>query len=122
MLRGYQAQVSAQTGKDSNNMNCVVCDKPISKKARYCSDKCKQIAYRNRKQEPTVTPVTLTTVTSPTVTDLEQCRYCSEPLPPLAKPRQYPGACLSCALIAPRKCSLEAIGNTVYAGSERPIT
>ncbi|KKN26107.1 hypothetical protein LCGC14_0878240 [marine sediment metagenome] len=27
-------------------MNCIVCDKPVSKKARTCSDKCRQRNYR----------------------------------------------------------------------------
>lgn len=27
-------------------MECIVCDKPISKKARTCSDKCRQRKYR----------------------------------------------------------------------------
>ena len=101
-------------------MNCIVCNKPITKKARYCSDKCKQIAYRNRRQEPTVTSVTLAPVTESTVTGLERCRYCGVDLPALLKPRLNPGACYGCALKAPRKCSLDALGDTVYAGSERP--
>jgi hypothetical protein len=79
-------------------MNCIICDKPISKKARTCSAKCKQIAYRNKKRSVTVTPVTLAPVTSPTVTDLEKCRYCSALLPKLSKPRRFAGACYECVL------------------------
>ena len=107
-------------------MNCIVCDKPINKKARYCSDKCKQVAYRNRKQEPTVTSVTFAPVTEPAVTppalrrdvSLELCRYCGELLPKLAKLRRWPGACYDCALKQPRKPSIEALDELVYAGSE----
>ena len=99
-------------------MNCVVCDEPIGKKARYCSDKCKQIAYRNRKQESTVTSVTLPAVTKPTVTDFELCRYCAKPLPALLKPRRWPGACYDCAIEQPRKPSVDSLGELVYAGSE----
>lgn len=102
-------------------MNCIVCDKPIGKKARTCSDKCKQQAYRNanrnKTKATTVTSVTLATVTKPTVTDLGLCQYCGEPLPPLAKPRRWPGACYPCAMKAPRKSSLEALGEVVCAGS-----
>lgn len=79
-------------------MECIVCGTPISKRARTCSDKCKQIAYRNRKQGATVTSVTPATVTKPTVTDLELCRYCRKPLPKLGRPRRYTGACYECAL------------------------
>ena len=104
-------------------MECIICNKPISKKARTCSTKCKQIAYRNKKQAPTVTSVTLATVTEPTVTDLELCQYCDVPLPPLAKPRRWPGACYECAIKQQRRPSVEALGELVYAGSEyRGIT
>lgn len=99
-------------------MECIVCDTPVSKKQRYCSAKCKQEAYRNRKQEPAVTSVTVAGVTKPSVTNLELCRYCTKPLPPLAKPRRWPGACHDCAAKAPRKPSIEALGELVYAGSE----
>ena len=98
-------------------MECVICGKPISKKARTCSAKCKQELYR-RNRNTTVTTVTPATVTSPTVTDLEKCRYCGEPLPPLLKPRRHPGSCYECALKAPRKPSIVALGDTVY----RPFT
>lgn len=101
-------------------MNCIICDKPISKNARTCSPACKQKAYRNKRNTPTVTRVTPVTVTQSTVTDLERCRYCSAPLPPLLKPRRNPGACYPCAMKAPRKCSLDALGDTVWTGSERP--
>ena len=80
-------------------MECVVCGTKIGKKARTCSAKCKQIAYRNRQDASTVTTVTPATVTKPTVTkqtltkptvtNLELCQYCGEPLPKLAKPRRW---------------------------------
>lgn len=88
-------------------MECIICSKPISKKARTCSAKCKQIAYRNRDK-------------SSTVTDLESCRYCNKPLPALAKHRRWSGACLDCAVKAPRRPSVDSLGELVYAGSERP--
>jgi len=56
--------------------------------------------------------------TRPAVTDLEKCRYCGEPLPALAKPRCYPGACYDCAIKQPHRASIEALGDTVYAGAE----
>lgn len=100
-------------------MNCIVCDKPISKKARTCSVKCRQIASR-RSVTPSVTTVTDDRCDKPSVTDLELCRYCSEPLPPLAKPRRWPGACLGCACQQPGRPSVDSLGELVYAGSERP--
>ena len=51
-------------------------------------------------------------------TGLEQCRYCSAPLPALAKPRRNRGACYPCAMKQPRKPSIVALGDTVYAGAE----
>ena len=101
-------------------MECIVCNKSISKKARTCSAKCRQQAKRLRSVTPSVTNVTLVNCDKPSVTDLELCRHCSSPLPPLSRPRRYPGACYPCALTAPRKCSIDALGDTVYAGSERP--
>ena len=119
-------------------MNCIICDKPISKKARTCGPTCRSKLARsvakktsvacNSNMEPEVLqkineacgePVTLPD--SMLTPDLETCRYCSEPLPTLAKPRRHPGACLNCALKAPSKCSLDALGDTVSGGSERPV-
>ncbi len=95
-------------------MKCIVCDKPISKKARTCSPACKQQAYRNAKRNTSeaVTPKGVTL--KPTVTDHELCRYCSELLPPLLKPRQHPGSCYSCAIKQPSRCSLDSRGDTVW--------
>lgn len=84
-------------------MECIVCGTGISKKARTCSAKCRQIASRSKAS----------------VTNLEQCRYCEVALPKLAKPRRWPGACYECAITRPRKCSLDALGDTVWVGSER---
>jgi len=58
--------------------------------------------------------------TPPMPSDLEKCRYCGEPLPALAKPRRHPGACYDCAIKQPRRASIEALGDTVYAGAEPP--
>ena len=99
-------------------MKCVICDKAIGKKARTCSAKCRQ--QLKRSVTVPVTDVTLANCDKPSVTDLELCRYCSELLPALAKPRRNPGACYPCAMKAFRGSSIEKLGNTVYAGSERP--
>jgi len=99
-------------------MNCIVCNEPISKKARTCSAKCRQIASRQRSVTSSVTPVTVTKCDKASVTDLELCRYCTKPLPALAKPRRWPGACNDCAVRQPRKPSMETLGELVYAGSE----
>ena len=96
-------------------MNCVVCDKPISKKARTCSAKCRKQVQR---QAPSVTSVTVRKCDMPSVTTFELCRYCSKPLPPLAKLRHNPGACYDCAIKQPHQCSLDALGELVHAGSE----
>jgi hypothetical protein len=96
-------------------MNCVICDKPIGKKARTCGPTCRSKLARSVAKPSVASPVA-----KPSVADLEQCRYCSAPLPPLLKPRRYPGACYPCALKVPRKCSLDALGDTVWVGSERP--
>lgn len=101
-------------------MNCIVCNKPISKKARTCSAKCRQIASRKASVTKKCDSVTVDRCDKPSVTDLEQCRYCGEPLPTLDKPRQHPGSCYPCAMKAPRRCSLDSLGDTVWAGSERP--
>ena len=95
-------------------MECVICGVPVSKKARTCSDKCRQALRRS------VTDVTVERCDKPSVTDLELCRYCSAPLPALAKPRRNPGACYPCALKQPHKPSIVALGDTVYAGAEVP--
>lgn len=100
-------------------MECVVCGIGISKKARTCSSKCRQIASRRSVTEKCDT-VTVDRCDKVIASDLELCRYCSADLPALAKPRRHPGACLSCASKAPSKCSLDALGDTVWAGSERP--
>lgn len=101
-------------------MECIVCNKPISKKARFCSDACRQKAYRNTKcnAPPSVTRENVTVESS--VTDLELCRYCGRELPGLAKSRQWPGACYDCALKQTRRPSLDSLGELVYTGSERP--
>ncbi|KKL68641.1 hypothetical protein LCGC14_2122980 [marine sediment metagenome] len=80
-------------------MNCIICDKPVSKKARTCSDKCRKQASRS--VTTSVTNVTVDRCDKPSVTDLELCRYCSAPLPKLSKPRRWPGACYPCAMKAP---------------------
>jgi len=103
-------------------MECIVCGKAISKKARTCSDKCRQQARRDKASVTgSVTDVTVGKCDKPSVTSLESCRYCGAPLPPLLKARRHPGACYGCAMKAPRKSSIEALGDTVYAGSGRPL-
>ncbi len=100
-------------------MNCIVCDKPIGKKARTCSAKCRKIAQRQRTSvTKRCDTVTVNGCDKSTVTDLELCRYCTKPLPALVKPRRWPGACYDCAVKQPRKSSIEALGELVYAGSE----
>ena len=54
----------------------------------------------------------------PGIPDRELCQYCDKPLPKLLKPRRNPGACYDCALKQPRKPSIVALGDTVYAGAE----
>ena len=93
-------------------MECIVCDKPIGKKARTCGSTC-----RSKLARSVASPSVALPAVASSVADLELCRYCSEPLPALAKPRRYPGACYPCAMKAPRKASLDAIGDTVCAGS-----
>jgi hypothetical protein len=104
-------------------MECIVCGTPISKKARTCSAKCRQRARRLGRSKIIrgVTNVTVSKCDKPSMTDLEKCRYCSKPLPPLLKPRRYLGACYECALKSPRKASIDALGDIVYAGAERPL-
>ncbi|KKM90643.1 hypothetical protein LCGC14_1236550 [marine sediment metagenome] len=99
-------------------MNCVVCDKPIGKKARTCGPTCRSKLARSvasSVSKPSVASSKSPSVATP-VTDLELCRYCSEPLPALAKPRRWPGACYPFAMKAPRKSSIEALGEVVCAG------
>jgi len=48
---------------------CLNCGKGFEGRAKYCSARCKQAAYRNRTEASTVTNPTVTTVTEPTVTD-----------------------------------------------------
>ena len=93
-------------------MECVVCGTKIGKKARTCSAKCRQRAKRS------VTLVTVDRCDKPSVTDLEQCQYCSKSLPALSKPRCWPGVCYDCALKQPRQASVDSLGELVYAGSE----
>lgn len=77
------------------DMKCLNCGKEVGGKGKYCSGGCKQAAYRNRKERPTVTrgPATVTSVTAipknvtvtPTVTEQtnktedNRCRYCGLP-------------------------------------------
>lgn len=96
-------------------MECIVCGIGISKKARTCGPTCRSKLARSVAKPSVASPVVVS------VADLEQCRYCSAPLPPLHKPRRHPGACYPCAMKAPRKCSLDALGDTVSGGSERPV-
>ncbi|KKL48964.1 hypothetical protein LCGC14_2320240 [marine sediment metagenome] len=102
-------------------MECVICGKPVSKKARTCGPTCRsKLARSVAKPDGSVADATVDKCCKPSVADLELCRYCDKPLPELLKPRRYPGACLSCAIKQPGKASIEAIGDTVYVGSERP--
>jgi len=94
-------------------MECIVCGKVISKKARTCSTKCRQRASRS--VTASVTDVTVSRCDKPSVTDLELCRYCGEPLLALAKPRRWAGACYDCAIKQPHKASIEALGELVYS-------
>ncbi|KKM98539.1 hypothetical protein LCGC14_1156960 [marine sediment metagenome] len=95
-------------------MKCVICDKAIGKKARTCGPTCRSKLARSVAQRSVALPV------ASSVADLESCRYCGGSLPALAKPRRWPGACRPCAMKAPSKSSIEALGELVYAGSERP--
>ena len=97
-------------------MNCIVCDKSISKKARTCSATCRSKLARSV-AKPSVAKPSVALPVASSVADLELCRYCSEPLPKLLKPRRWPGACYPCAMKAPRKSSIEALGEVVSAGS-----
>jgi len=76
----------------------------------------RQASQRKRDKAKGMTQAGMT----PVPTDLEQCRYCGKPLPALAKPRRYPGACYPCAIKRPARPSIEALGDTVYAGAELP--
>lgn len=52
-------------------MKCKQCDNNVTGRQVYCGPKCKQVAYRNSRNAPTVTkePVSVTSVTvTPTVT------------------------------------------------------
>ena len=103
-------------------MECVICGKVIGKKARTCGPTCRSKLARSvasSVSKPSVASSKSPSVATP-VTDLELCRYCGESLPAFAKPRRWPGACRPCAMKAPRKSSIEALGELVYAGSERP--
>ena len=80
----------------------------------------KQAAQRRRDSAKGVTQGMTGEGVTQGMTDLEQCRYCSAPLPALAKPRRHPGACYPCAMKQPRKPSIIALVDTVYAGAEVP--
>ena len=58
-------------------MKCLNCDNKAIGRSKYCSDKCKQAAYRNRTEATTVTSPTVTTVTDkpeqPTGTTTDAC-------------------------------------------------
>ena len=98
-------------------MNCMNkdCDNAlIGKQRTYCSDRCRKAVSRTKPDDK----VGQVSGLEPSLSDLELCRYCSEPLPKLLKPRRWPGACYPCAIKAPRKSSIEALGELVYAGSE----
>ncbi len=54
-------------------MKCKQCNVEVSGRQLYCSDKCKQEAYRNRSTVTTVTDVTVTpTVTRPEPVTVEE--------------------------------------------------
>ena len=94
------------------------CNNELTGKQRtFCSDRCRKAATRTNRA---VQPGQMSDLSDlePTRTNLEQCRYCDAPLPPLAKPRRWPGACYECAIKQPRRPSVEALGELVYAGSE----
>ena len=90
------------------------CSKSIGKKARTCGPTCRSKLARSVAKPSVALPV------ASSVADLETCRYCGEPLPALAKPRRWPGACQPCAMKAPSRPSIESLGELVYAGSEAP--
>ena len=100
-------------------MECIVCGKGISKKARTCGPTCRSKLARSV-AKPSVAKPSVATPVASSVADLEQCKYCGTPLPPLLKPRCNPGACHACAMKAQRKASIDALGDTVWAGSECP--
>lgn len=90
----------------------------IGKQRTYCSDRCRKAESRATKSDKSVTQAGRVSELEPSRTSLERCRYCNVPLPPLAKPRRWPGACNDCAVRQPRKPSIKALGELVYAGSE----
>ena len=100
-------------------MECIVCGKGISKKARTCGPTCRSKLARSV-AKPSVAKPSVATPVASSVAGLEQCRYCGTPLPPLDNPRRSLGACYPCAMKAHRKPSIEALGDTVWSGSECP--
>ena len=88
----------------------------IGKQQTFCSDRCRKAATRTKSKVQLGQMSDL----EPTRTNFELCRYCSKPLPALAKLRRNPGDCYDCAIKQLRQASIKALGNTVYAGAERP--
>ena len=87
-------------------MECIVCGKGISKKARTCGPTCRSKLARSV-AKPSVAKPSVATPVASSVAGLEQCRYCGDPLPKLSRHRLYTGACYNCSLKAHPKTTVD---------------